>query len=172
MSNDNNDLYDFQVGQLTGHSYNAWSSLGNSYQTPPESSPVIRQTPVKGSSFPTLPTGYAPTPRLTKQERKARDRKWAEKVASDRDDTFTFLMFLASTAGMGYVDYAYMQQWPWWAHLLFVPVPAVLLVVLLRKLKLMRLLRRTVTTIVVTGIAYGLLGYFDVVPSITSVWTF
>ena len=75
-------------------------------------------------------------------------------------------------AGMGYVDYAYMPQWPWWAHLLFVPVPAVLLVVLLRKLKLMRLLRRTVTTIVVTGIAYGLLGYFDVVPSITSVWTF
>lgn len=165
MSNDNDDLYDFQVGQLTGYGYNAFSNLGKSYHTPPPISPVIKQTRVKGSSFGTLPTTYAPAPRLTKEERKARDRKWAATAASNRDDTFTFLLFLASATGMVYVDYAYMPQWPWWAHLLFVPVPAALLVVLLRKLNLIRLLRRTVTTLVVMGIAYGLLVFLDVVPS-------
>lgn len=131
-------LNDYLTGQAFGVGYNTHSSLGAQHYK---------------SNFSPTPSTVANRDadnsalKLTRAERKALRKKQAQMQAITNDQSFSGLLFLGSLVGVAYLDYRYLPEIPWWAHMLIViPIPLLLAAVLKRYPKFVRRLRYMIMT--------------------------
>ena len=149
-------LNDYLTGQAFGVGYNTHSSLGAQHY--------------KSNFSPAPPTVFKrdtkqPAPKLTRAERKAFRQEQAQMQSIKNDQSFVGLLFSVSLAGVAYLDYLYLPEMPWWAHVLIVlPFPLFLAAILKRYPRFVRGFRYTIMSCIGLVIAAIVAFHLDVLP--------
>jgi len=149
-------LNDYLTGQAFGVGYNTHSSLGAQQY--------------KSNFSPAPPTAFKkdakqPAPKLSRAERKALGKEQAQMQAIKNDQSFAGLLFSVSLAGVAYLDYLYLPEMPWWAHVLIVlPFPLLLAAILKRYPRFVRGFRYTIMSCIGLAIAITVAFRLDLLP--------
>lgn len=156
-------LNDYLTGQAFGASYNTYSSLGaQHYKSNFAPAPT---TLAGGASNSHTASQLGQAAKLTRAERKALQKQQARQQAVENDRSFSGLLVSLSLAGIAYLDYLYLPEMPWWAHLLVVlPVPLILGAILNRYPKFVRRLRYIVLGSIGLAIAALVVIQLDLLP--------
>ncbi|WP_297794415.1 hypothetical protein [uncultured Marinobacter sp.] len=149
-------LNDYLTGQAFGVGYNTHSSLGAQHYksnfSPAPSTVTDRNTDKSAI-------------KLTRAERKALRKEQSQMQAITNDQSFSGLLFLGSLAGIAYLDYLYLPEMPWWAHVLIVlPIPLLLVTILKRYPKFVRGLRYTIMGCIGLAVAAIVAFRLDLLP--------
>ncbi|RBP27123.1 hypothetical protein DET50_11553 [Marinobacter pelagius] len=151
-------LNDYLAGQAFGVGYNTHSSLGAQHYKS-NFSPTPSVATDRNAVSQDFVEQEKSAVKLTQSERKALRKQQSKLQAISNDQSFLGLIFWGSLAGVAYLDYLYLPEMQWWAHVLIVsPIPLVLATLLKRYPKFVRKLRYTIMSC--TGLAIAVMVAF------------
>ena len=109
-------------------------------------------------------------PEVVKAHDKANRKTHAECKATARDEKFKMKVFWATLTVLIVTDYLYLPvvmpeaDWPWFGHAAIVVSATFLIVILVSELRILRTLRRVVTTVVGLAAILALCVLLDFMP--------